>query len=292
MIYDECKNKNITAVMWLTSRLVYVLEYVITMSWKKNIQELRPNLKVLGTGWMNYRLYRSQLDRIFWWNKYCIIDVYNATEGFFGYDLDGRWIKLLQNETIFYEFLDYQTWISYKIENISEGIVYILIITTSSGLYRYNLWDLIQYIGSGRFQFVWRTKEYLESFGEHITVDQTDDCIEHFQSWYHIANYSVGSHFNDDATWYHIWIIESDMSQKEWEILMQKIDFYLQQKNWFYWGKRFHSILIQDPQLYVVPLWTFHKRLESKHKLWGQFKVPKLKNNETIVNELNSLWKQ
>ena len=91
---------------------------------------------------------------------------------------------LLTDHGVFYEFIDMESYQSnqqkiHTIETIEKSKHYALMITTYGGLYRYTIGDVISFTDTDilLFQIVGRTKLYIDVFGEHIIVENTDKAL-------------------------------------------------------------------------------------------------------------------
>lgn len=69
-------------------------------------------------------------------------------------------------------------------------------------------------------------------------------------------------------------------------IFVNELDQQLRLINSDYDAKRAHDLNIMLPQTIVLNQGTFEMWLKSKGKLGGQHKIPRLKNDSTIVDEL------
>ncbi|MBL7882648.1 MAG: GH3 auxin-responsive promoter family protein, partial [Bacteroidia bacterium] len=56
-----------------------------------------------------------------------------------------------------------------------------------------------------------------------------------------------------------------------------------------YEAKRFNNLALREPIIRIAPSGTFYKWLESKNKLGGQHKVPRLSNDRKYVEEIFAL---
>lgn len=73
--------------------------------------------------------------------------------------------------------------------------------------------------------------------------------------------------------------------------IIKEIDLALQEVNADYEAKRANDILLQLPIIHFVPEGIFAEWMQSKNKLGGQSKIPKLSSERTMVQELLQLIK-
>ena len=91
---------------------------------------------------------------------------------------------LLTQHGIFFEFIDMETFDTanptvHTLEQVQTDKNYAIVITTTTGLYRYIIGDTVKFtsIDPYRIQITGRTKNYLAVFGENLVVDQADLAI-------------------------------------------------------------------------------------------------------------------
>ena len=119
------------------------------------------------------------------------IEVYPASEGFFAFQdqIDNDSMLLILNNDIYYEFIKTKDLLNGKknyisLSEVKVGENYALIISTSSGLWRYNVGDTIQFteINPYRIIVTGRTKHFISAFGEHVIAKEVGDAIKEVSS--------------------------------------------------------------------------------------------------------------
>ena len=114
------------------------------------------------------------------------METYNASEGFFGLQDDPTDSSLLMmpDYGIFYEFIPmnevgnaHPTVL--PLESVETGKNYAMVITTSGGLWRYQIGDTVRFTSLFPHKFVisGRTKHFINAFGEELMVDNADKAI-------------------------------------------------------------------------------------------------------------------
>lgn len=238
--------------------------------------------------------------------------VYNASEWYFWYqDIinydNSNWdapYKLLTNHWIFYEFLEFnsnnfdENWNCKKasevkaIRDITKKDInkkFALIITTNSGLLRYMIWDVIQFVDENlRYKITGRTRQSLNLKWEELMETHIGAVIQELsnQDKINIIYYTIWPDQEENPT-KHQRVVETDteinVSEQE---LAQKIDKILQKINADYKTKRNNDILLKLPQITLVPQWSFYQRLKKSNRLWAQIKVPKLSSKRNYIKEV------
>ncbi len=91
---------------------------------------------------------------------------------------------LLSQHGIFFEFIDMETFDTpnptvHTLEQVQIDKNYAIVITTTTGLYRYIIGDTVKFTATNpyKIQITGRTKTYLAVFGENLIVDQADLAI-------------------------------------------------------------------------------------------------------------------
>ena len=146
--------------IWNPTLLLIMLEKA-----KMTAKELFPHLEVISC-WCdgNAKPYAKQLQSLF-------PDVYLqpkgllATEGIMTIPIEGVGKQL--TKVHFFEFKDKHGDIRLK-EELDIGEEYELILTTSGGLYRYNIGDMVQYNGNYCFDFIGKSGNISDYFGEKL----------------------------------------------------------------------------------------------------------------------------
>ena len=298
-ILENTIEQNITSLGWLTSRALVLLEKILQHTGKSNMLEVWPNFSLYISWWISFEPYRSVFSTYFPSQTVQFYQAYNASEWFFGvqYNNVSSDMILLTDHGVFYEFIDMESYYNnqqeiHTIETVQKGKHYALVITTYSGLYRYIIGDVISFTDTNMllFQIVGRTKLYIDVFGEHIIVDNTDKALIYAcqQSWVTATEYTLWPLFLTGWQGCHEWIIECDAPPLDIDFFIKSIDYSLQESNSYYAGKRANDIMIHMPIVHFVNKWVFLRRYESKGKVGWQHKIPKLSSNRGIVEELLS----
>src|SRR5690606_2445147 len=162
------------------------------------------------------------------------------------------------------------------IDEVEEGKEYAILLSTCAGAWRYLIGDVIRFTSVEESEIVitGRTKHFLSLCGEHLSVDNMNKAIELVSNDFNIdipeftvAGIPYNSHFA------HHWFIGSDGSVDP-EILKEKIDAHLKVLNDDYAVER--SAALKEVIVDVLPVKTFYDYMESKGKVGGQNKFPRV----------------
>jgi len=153
---------------------------------------------------------------------------------------------------------------------LKQGKRYLLVVTTSSGLYRYHLNDLIEvtefYRGIPLIRFLNKGKHIASLTGEKITEHQV---LSGFQKAV-INSSSKTPYFRFFPTYsktphYKLYIEEESVAVRNAESFLQAIDQSLCEQNIEYASKR-HSGRLTLPELHWVRFGTFSSESQNSHR--------------------------
>ena len=299
---ESVLDENICIIAGIPSWTLLLLKKVLEKSGKNSIVEVWPNLELYIHGGMSFKPYQAAFEEILHIPKMNYVESYNSSEGYFGLQdqCDSKELLLLTNSQVFYEFipmnefdgLDSKTVVT--LENVETDKEYALVITTSSGLWRYIIGDTVRFSQLHPFRFVvsGRTSHYINAFGEKLIIEHAEKAISSAanQNNVQISDYTAAPYFDEEkVVGGHHWLIEFREKAKDEAKFMVDLDKCLKEQNADYDAKRKDNINIGFPKLTVVPTGTFHHWLKSKGKLGGQHKVPRLMNEPDLLNEILAL---
>ncbi len=102
-----------------------------------------------------------------------------------------------------------------------------------------------------------------------------------------IDNYTVGPIYLTTAMkGGHEWIVEFNKKPEDINAFGQLLDNNLRTLNSDYDAKRSYDLALMPLKLTIVPVGTFHRWLQSRNKLGGQNKVPRLSNHRNYIDAL------
>ena len=162
---------------------------------KKSIENLSvayPNLTLYIHGGVDYSPYKQKIQKLLG-NQVKSFDTFPASEGFFAIQdhPESKDLLLLVNQGIFYEFktINNSNEEVLTLSEVALNTSYELIISNLSGLYRYQMGDIIQFTSTKPFRIkvFGRTKQYISAFGEHVIGYEIDQCIAQLINKYDIT---------------------------------------------------------------------------------------------------------
>ena len=291
-------NENITSIAGVPSWLLLLLKSVLAKKNKKYITDIWPNLEVFFHGGVNFNPYKEQFKNLFQPNKVSFIELYSASEGFFGIQdqSNSEELLLMLDYGIYYEFIPMDKFDELNSPTIHLSGVeldknYALVITTNAGLWRYIVGDTIKFTSTTpyRFKITGRTKHFINAFGEEVIIDNTENAI-------HIACEKTGAlvkeysaaplYMSDNTSGAHEWVIEFDKQPENIGYFVEVLDNALKSLNSDYEAKRYNNMILKLPIVHIAKEGTFYNWLRSKNKLGAQNKVPRLSNDRKYIEEL------
>ena len=297
-IAHEAIRENVTNLSGVPSWMLSVMNRVLEITGKDNLSEVWPNLEMFFHGGVAFTPYREQYKKLIPSANMHYMETYNASEGFFGIqdDPSDLSMSLMLDYGVFYEFISMD-----EIENptphvlplwgVETGKNYAMLISTSSGLWRYMIGDTVRFTSTNPYKFVitGRTKFFINAFGEELIVDNAEAGLAEAckRTGAQVLEYTAAPVFMDgDGKCRHQWLIEFAQEPEDVTMFAQILDETLQHVNSDYEAKRYKDITLQSLELVVARRGLFHEWLASKGKLGGQHKVPRLSNNRVHIEEM------
>ena len=297
-IAREAIGKDVTNLSGVPSWMLSVLNRVLEISGRNHINDVWPNLEVFFHGGVAFTPYREQYHRIITSPQMHYMETYNASEGFFGLqdDPSDPAMSLMLDYGVFYEFIPMSELYSPRptvvpLWEVETGKNYAMVISTSSGLWRYLIGDTVRFTSLQPYKFVitGRTKSFINAFGEELIVDNAERGLEVAckSTDAEIREYTAAPVFMDEhGQCRHQWLIEFSREPSDLEAFANRLDLALQTLNSDYEAKRYKDITLQRFEVISARPGTFDRWLKENGKLGGQHKVPRLSNDRKIIEQI------
>ena len=294
-------NENVTSLAGVPSWMLVLLNRILEKKKAKTINEVWPNLEVYFHGGVSFEPYKEQFLNLFNNNKVNFLQLYSASEGFFGIqDLsNSEELLLMLDYGIYYEFLPMEHIDDEQPKTLSLNEVeldknYALIISTNAGLWRYQIGDTIKFtsLSPYRIQITGRTKHFINAFGEELIIDNAEKALAKAcaETACAITEYTACPiYFKGNEAGAHEWIIEFEQAPKELARFTEILDQNLRELNSDYDAKRYKDMALGLPKIHQAPNGTFYTWMKNRGKLGGQHKVPRLANERKYVEEILKL---
>jgi len=266
-----------------------------------SVREIWPQLEVFFHGGIHFDPYRQNFEQ-FIGGDMRYMEVYNASEGFFGlqWDMTRRDLWLMLDHMTFYEFIPMDSFDGTRsrtvipLEDVRPGVNYAVVISNASGLWRYIIGDTVRFTSVKPYTFVitGRTKHFINLVGEEVVVENAEQALREAARKHDalIKDYTVGPVFmTDKEKAAHEWIIEFIRPPADLETFARDLDEALRRLNSDYDTKRHNDISLQAPFIRQAPEGLFERWLKRHGKWGGQHKVPRLSQTRRILDELHEL---
>ena len=297
-IAQEAMNKNVTNISGVPSWMLSVLTCMMEMTGKKHLEEVWPNIEVFFHGGVAFTPYRKQYEQLITSPRMHYMETYNASEGFFGIQDDpaDKSMLLMLDYGVFYEFIPMDGGDPVPLWGVETGKNYAMVISTSCGLWRYEIGDTVQFTSTNPYKFIisGRTKHFINAFGEELIVDNAEQGLAYAceQTGAEVLEYTAAPVFMDaNAKCRHQWLIEFSKRPQDLQLFADLLDKRLQEINSDYEAKRYKDITLQHLEIIEARPNLFNDWLKLRGKLGGQHKVPRLSNSRETIEQLLSLNK-
>ena len=295
-IAREAMNKNVTNISGVPSWMLSVLTCMMEMTGKKHLEEVWPNIEVFFHGGVAFTPYRKQYEQLITSPRMHYMETYNASEGFFGIQDDpaDKSMLLMLDYGVFYEFIPMDGGDPVPLWGVETGKNYAMVISTSCGLWRYEIGDTVQFTSTNPYKFIisGRTKHFINAFGEELIVDNAEQGLAYAceQTGAEVLEYTAAPVFMDaNAKCRHQWLIEFSKRPQNMQQFADLLDKRLQEINSDYEAKRYKDITLQHLEIIEARPNLFNDWLKMRGKLGGQHKVPRLSNSRDSIDQLLKL---
>jgi hypothetical protein len=297
-IAQETLHQNVTNLSGVPSWMLSVLTRVMEISGKQNLLEVWPNLEVFFHGGVAFTPYRHQYEQLIPSEQMHYMEVYNASEGFFGLQNDPNdpAMMLMLDYGVFYEFIpmdmiDKENPTVVPLEGVEIGKNYAMVISTSCGLWRYMIGDTVKFTQKNPYKFIisGRTKHFINAFGEELIVDNAEQGLKFAceETGAEVLEYTAAPVFMDDhAQCRHQWLIEFSKEPADLALFASILDKKLQEINSDYEAKRYKDITLQPLEIVKARKGLFNDWLKRNGKLGGQHKIPRLSNSREYIEQM------
>lgn len=295
-----CK-ENVTNLAGVPTWNIVLAKRILEITGKSNLLEVWPNLEFYCHGGVSFRPYKEQFRKLIPSDSMYYLENYNASEGYFALQdqPDSEDLLLMLDYGIYYEFLPIEHLhdehpVTLRLDEVELDKNYALVISTNAGLWRYKVGDTIKFVSLSpyRIQITGRTTQYINTFGEEVIVDNTDNALAHAcELTGAIArDYTAGPiYFSEGRSGAHEWMIEFERQPDDFQRFCELLDAKLRELNSDYDAKRYKDMALGFPVIHNLPDGTFYRWMKERGKLGGQNKVPRLANERGYIEGIAKL---
>ena len=298
-VIDETVKENMTVISGIPSWVQMYFERLQARTGKK-VGDIFPNFNLFIYGGVNFEPYRAKFESLIG-RKVDSIELFPASEGFFAFQdrQDEKGMLLQLDSGIFYEFIKAEEFYSqnprrYTIGEVELGINYVLIISTSAGLWAYNIGDTVQFTSLEPYRLIvsGRIKHFISAFGEHVIAKEVEQAMQEATAGtgVQITEFTVAPQITPEGNQlpYHEWFIEFEEEPQDLDTFATALDKSLQQQNSYYLDL-IEGKILQQLKITRVPVNGFQQYMKSIGKLGGQNKLPRLSNDRKIAEALENI---
>lgn len=311
-------HSRVTSIAGVPAWNLLMIEKLLEYNNAEVLTDLWPDIELFMHGGTDFSAYRDIFRRLIPSDKMHYLENYNASEGYFAFqdDLSDPGMLLTLNNAVLYEFIPMDRldealadasrirvgessegkYVDFdNLETVRTGVDYAIVISTNAGLWRYLIGDCVRFTSLNPHKIVitGRTKLFINAFGEELMIGNAEKAMSRACSRFgvNVREYTVAPVFMSDegsrnVSGAHEWVVEFMSDEPDIEAFADCLDEELQAQNSDYEAKRTHTHTMERLHITVVPKGTFNSWMESRGKLGGQNKVPRLCNDRHIVESV------
>ena len=296
-IIQETVGQRMTIIAGIPSWVQMYFEKIVQTE-NTNISSVFPELSLYVYGGVSYEPYKIMFEKLFG-KKIDTLATFPASEGFFGYqdeftDKDPELLLLLNND-IFYEFIKTEDFINGKdkrlsLESVELDVNYVLIISTSAGLWAYNIGDTVRFTSLNPYRIIvtGRIKQFLSAFGEHVISEEVEKALSQTLNNTNVIvkEFTVAPQINPrEGLPHHDWYIDFEVPPTNIKDFSKELDNHMRRLN-IYYDDLVAGGIVKPLIVKRTKQDDFKNYMRSVGKLGGQNKVPRLSNDRKIVDQL------
>ena len=296
-IVDETLKADMRLISGIPPWVQMYYERLLTSTGKKSVSEIFKNYSLFVYGGVNYAPYASKLESLVG-KSIDTLETYPASEGFIAYQ--DTWphegLRLNINSGIFFEFIPADQAHAENPDRIMLKDVeldkdYAIIINSNAGLWGYHIGDMVRFVSLDPYRLIvsGRTEHFISAFGEHVIGKEVDQAmsVASAATGVSVVEFTVAPQVNppDGGEPYHEWFIEFDGDTKHLTTFRDHLETSMVKQN-IYYKDLIDGNILRPLVITPVKAGTFRKYMESQGKLGGQNKLPRLKNDRSLVDQI------
>ena len=299
-IVEETRNEDLRLISGIPPWVQMYYEKLLSVTGKKTVKEVFPNLSLFIYGGVNYEPYRTKL-RELTGADIDTLETYPASEGFFAYQDDPADDGLLLNTNsgIFYEFIPADKLQNPEenrimLDSVRTGIDYALVVNSNAGLWGYILGDIVRFKSINPYMILvtGRVDHYISAFGEHVISKEVEEAMMNTALKFKcsIVEFTVAPQINppDNSEPYHEWFVEFGELPSDIREFSRSLNEEMCRQNIYYKDLIIGKVL-QNLKITLLKKNAFRDYMRSIGKLGGQNKVPRLSNDRKIADALSKV---
>jgi hypothetical protein len=262
-----------------------------------DLQALWPDMAVVFSSGVVKELYAPVIKDLV--GDVHVHEAYAGTEGTYGFQLyeDMRGVVPVVDDILF-EFVESQGGAlspyaqAIPLSDVKLNTPYRIVVSTPSGLWRYDVHDLIIFtaLDPPVLQCLGKSQNTINISGEKVTEGDISAALTltSEEQGLLVREFMVAPEISEKGGTYHIFV-EFDKSPSQMDAFTRRFDTYLQQINELYYHVRAARTIL-PAVLHPVPIGTFdsleRQRLKTHNKAIGQTKMPRITSLDQALQNL------
>jgi hypothetical protein len=291
---------HVTSISGTTSWLLLFLERLRQLRPGAGLRALYPGLELLVHGGVSFAPYRAGFAPWLEGSGVTTREVYPASEGFIAVADrgEGEGLRLLLDNGLFFEFVRPDALESENpdrrwIADAELGVEYALVLSSNAGLWSYVLGDTVTLTGRDppRLTVTGRVGWSLSVAGEHLVGQELDAGISAATAAVgaQLVDYAAAARAPDaaDPRGGHQFFVELASAPPDCAgAFADALDAALARENADYAAHRQGDFGLRPPAIVLLPPGGFASWMQTRGKLGGQNKVPRVISDPALLESL------
>ncbi|NJK88926.1 MAG: GH3 auxin-responsive promoter family protein [Myxococcales bacterium] len=300
MIADQYLDHDVRAVSGTTCWFSLLFDKLLDAARRKGrkaeaVRDIWPNLRLLLGGGVSAAPYLPVIEARLGTSDFALIDTYNATEGGIYACTDrpsDRGMVMLPDRGVFFEFVPLEErgkpdpkrvplW------GLELDQLYSIVVTTSSGLYAYELGDIVRFVSTKpvRIEFAGRLAGCLSTTQELTTHVEIESAVRHALNRFAVTpvDFAAGADVGVDGSSKsrYLLFIEPKEPIGDEEGFLRAFDEGLCEANRVYREHRSKDAAILPPKLIVLEPGAVARFMQASGRTSVQTKFPRIVDDDT-----------
>lgn len=296
VIVEETLSQKMTLISGIPSWIEMYFDMILKASGKRTVSEVFPHFSLYVHGGVNFKPYEQRFTQLIG-RRLDFLETFPSSEGFFAFqdEFPSQGLLLIPDSGIFYEFVpansfDKPSPLRLTLEEVELNTNYAMVVSTNAGLWAYSMGDTVRFVSKNPYRLVvtGRLKHYTSAFGEHVIAEEVESTIDEACKKFNakISEFTVAPLIDNPIGFpCHEWFIEFSSLPSDFNGFQDYLDKLMQQKNAYY-KDLIEGAVLQPLVVRILAKGAFIKYMKSIGKLGGQNKIPHLKNDRSVADEL------
>lgn len=292
ILLSKALDSNLKVITAAPSWILTLFQQALEKTGKENIAEVWPKLRLLVCGGVKLANYKSHLLKLMDGLQPDFIETYGASEAYIAYtdDPDRTDMKLVPENWVFYEFIPdplpdedaLAIQDAVPLWEAEVGVPYAVVVSTSAGLWRYALRDVIEFtsLEPPRLVVKGRVSEMLDDFGEGLYIYEAEEALELVADKLDFTKgeFTIAPRLESEKEIpYHQWLLHTSVPvhRETLERLGRELDRELQRQNRHYAIRR-ESGALAAPKINSISQQDINRWMDASDRAKAQSKLPKI----------------